>query len=101
MPLENVQERGRHAILDALELTIDVCIPRVRLDCLIAIEFYELVGYLADGDFVALLQSPAPERLQHRPQGCAFDDFLAHNFRGEEIARHFPPTLALVSTAYR
>ena len=93
MLLENVQERGRHAILNALELTIDLGIPRVGLGCLFAIQFYELVGYLADGDFLALLQPPAPERLQRRSIGCAFADFQSDDFPIEDIGHDLPPDL--------
>ena len=63
--------------------------------CLGSVQLNEVVRDLMDGDFFALLQSPAPERLQGRAVSRPFADLERDDFGVEDVRHDLAPDLRL------
>ncbi len=68
---------------------------------LAVIQFHKQVGDFGDGDLVALLQPPAPERLQRRTVSGALGDFQRHYFGIENVCYDLPPNFRFGAAAGR
>ena len=87
------------AVLDGLQFAIDGRALRVGLRGFAGVQLDKLVGEVADGHLLALLQAPAPERLQGRAVGRAFADLQGDHFRVEDIGHDLAPDLGFGAAA--